>query len=105
MIFSSKNLSLDLRYTVDDTTEAGVPSVDIGLMDLQRQGHLGLGVYSEFTLSEGQAVTFILRTPPKVHSVRSSLSTPLPQQSEQAGIPLDGWFSCFPISKFYVTCQ
>lgn len=89
MVFSSGKLSLDLRYAVDDTTEAGAPAVDLGIMDLRQQGHLGLGVYSEFTLSEGQAVTFILRTPPKVNESSPGLGKPT-QQSEQAGISLEG---------------
>jgi hypothetical protein len=88
VVFSSKHLSLDLRYAVDDTTEEGAPAVDIGIMDLRQQGHLGLGVYSEFALSEGQAVTFIMRTPPKVNETSSG--KPTRQQSEQAGIPLEG---------------
>ena len=80
-MFSSKNLSLDLRYVVDDATEAATPSVDIGIMDLGHQGHLGLGVYSEFTLFEGQAVTFILRTPPKANETPTDPSRPTSRES------------------------
>lgn len=65
VVFSSKSLSLDLRYAVEDLNGGALPSVDFGVMDLRGQGHLGLSVYSEFTLIEGQAVTFILRLPPR----------------------------------------
>lgn len=33
-------------------------------LDLSHKGHQGLGAYSEFKLMEGQAITFVLRTPP-----------------------------------------
>lgn len=88
-VFSSKSLALDLRYSVEDAGGVGIPSIDFGVLDLRQQGHLGLSVYSEFVLKEGQIVTFIMRTPPKNH-VGSSLGKPTKEQSEQAGVPLDG---------------
>ncbi|KAF8316814.1 Six-hairpin glycosidase [Clavulina sp. PMI_390] len=93
-MFSSKDLSLDLRYTVDDSSESDgiqLPHVQLGLLDLTKQGHLGLGVYSEFTLKEGQSVTFILRLPPKADPKghAEQLKKPTPQQSVQSGVPLE----------------
>jgi len=49
-------------------------------MDLKAQGHLGLGVYTEFELIEGQVVTFVLRDPPPVDIRRSSSPAPGAQQ-------------------------
>ncbi|KIJ96968.1 glycoside hydrolase family 15 protein [Laccaria amethystina LaAM-08-1] len=65
-VFDSDSLSLDLRYVVESEEEHTQfkPEPDIELVDLSEKGHKGLGVQSAFTLSEGQIVTFILRTPP-----------------------------------------
>lgn len=99
VVFSSKDLSLDLRYTVEDlNTLDGInlPSVEIGILDLQQQGHLGLSVYSEFTLTEGQVVTFVLRLPPQAEGNApglrgpEKLKKPTAEQSLQSGIPLEG---------------
>lgn len=83
-------MTLDLRYAIEDLNDIGGIKVDFGLLDLRGQGHLGLSVYSEFTLQEGQAVTFVLRTPPKATSTPHRLGTPTPEQSAQSGVPLDG---------------
>ena len=65
-VFDSDSLSLDLRYVVESAEEHTQvqPKAVIELIDLSEKGHKGLGVQSAFTLSEGQIVTFILRTPP-----------------------------------------
>ncbi|KAK7448045.1 hypothetical protein VKT23_013802 [Stygiomarasmius scandens] len=64
-LFESKGLNLDLRYTTESTLEnVSAPSVSLNTLDLSAKGHLGLGVYSEMTLEEGQCVTFVLRIPP-----------------------------------------
>ncbi|KAJ7087909.1 glycoside hydrolase family 15 protein [Mycena belliarum] len=64
-VFQSAHLTLDLRY-VPESTVANVPSpaLELALLDLYEKGHLGFAVEAEFTLVEGQCVTFILRTPP-----------------------------------------
>lgn len=70
-LFSSPGaeLTLDLRYIAEasaDATSAGVPTprVQLRRLDLSARGHKGPGVFAEMDLVEGQAVTFILRTPP-----------------------------------------
>ncbi|THG94157.1 hypothetical protein EW026_g7259 [Hermanssonia centrifuga] len=65
-LFSSPDagLDLDLRYVPESNLESvPEPEIQLQLLDLTKKGHLGLSVYSEFCLTEGQAVTFILRTP------------------------------------------
>ncbi|KAK7052597.1 glycoside hydrolase family 15 protein [Favolaschia claudopus] len=71
-VFQSDALELDLRY-VPESTMANVaqPSIDLDLLDLSEKGHLGLGVQTEFTLAEGQCITFVLRTPPAANSTTS----------------------------------
>jgi hypothetical protein len=69
-VFESENLTLDLRYVVENTgapsTEGGItlPEVSLDFLDLSTKGHRGLAVQSLVELTEGQCVTFILRTPP-----------------------------------------
>ncbi|KAJ6531430.1 glycoside hydrolase family 15 protein [Mycena vulgaris] len=65
VVFQSDGLTLDLRY-VPENTMANVPcpSLELDLLDLSENGHLGLGVQADITLVEGQCVTFVLRTPP-----------------------------------------
>ena len=87
IIFASKNLTLDLRYVVDECPDRDHPTMNFGMMDLQGQGHLGPSIYGEFTLHEGQAITFVLRTPPVEDSPRVK---PTPEQAELAGVPFDG---------------
>jgi hypothetical protein len=67
VLFESENLSLDLRYVVEATESCThpPPAVDLAALDLSSKGHKGLGVQASLKLYEGQAVTFILRTPPK----------------------------------------
>ncbi|KAF8323514.1 Six-hairpin glycosidase, partial [Cantharellus anzutake] len=89
-IFISENMTLDLRFVAEGGADSGAdqfpPSIDFGFLDLRHQGHLGLSVYAEFELAEGQAVTFILRTPP----TKSNRSPQLTEdQAVQAGIPYD----------------
>jgi len=68
-LFESDNLALDLRY-VAESVYAGVgegvspPDVPLDILDLSAKGHKGPAVQSFVMLEEGQAVTFILRTPP-----------------------------------------
>jgi hypothetical protein len=67
-LFKSDELSLDLRYISDCAQNASEdvhpPEVILKLLDLSAKGHKGPGVQSTFTLTEGQRVTFVLRTPP-----------------------------------------
>ncbi|KAG5635958.1 hypothetical protein H0H81_009554 [Sphagnurus paluster] len=62
---SSSDFVIDLRYIAESTGEAAsVPVVELGTLDLTSKGHKGLAAYASLLLTEGQAVTFVLRTPP-----------------------------------------
>ena len=90
-------MALDLRYVSEGCLESGKdespPRIEFGYLDLRKQGHLGLSAYAEFDLTEGQAVTFILRTPPS-HDEEEEQQEPAPVPSKaqaiKAGIPYDG---------------
>lgn len=80
-VFDSDSLSLDLRFvgeSAEELTQVN-PVADIELIDLSEKGHKGLGVQASFTLSEGQIVTFILRTPPT-----EVIRAPMSGQDDQA---------------------
>lgn len=73
-LFESDSLALDLRYiaeVAESSLESGVspPQIVLEFLDLSKKGHKGLAVQSKLTLSEGQCVTFILRTPPTTLSI------------------------------------
>ena len=66
-VFVTPDLTLDLRYVVENTNPGGdgaLPQVGLEFLDLSIKGHKGLAVQSNIRLEEGQCVTFILRTPP-----------------------------------------
>jgi len=68
VLFECESLLLDLRYIVEttDTATCSLPVVELASLDLNSKGHLGLGATTSLSLSEGQAVTFVLRTPASV---------------------------------------
>ena len=72
-LFKSDQLSLDLRYVAECSQNASedvlAPKITLKLLDLSAKGHKGPGVQSSFTLTEGQCVTFVLRTPGEVPTV------------------------------------
>ncbi|KAF9258404.1 glycoside hydrolase family 15 protein [Marasmius fiardii PR-910] len=74
--FRSDALSLDLRWVggavLDSVSD---PEVNLELLDLSRKGHLGPGVQAKLNLTEGQVVTFILRSPPKAMGTPSATET------------------------------
>ncbi|PPR00691.1 hypothetical protein CVT24_000979 [Panaeolus cyanescens] len=61
-------MQVDLRYVTETTNNIGEgidpPEVKFEFLDLERKGHKGLAVQARLLLVEGQAVTFVLRTPP-----------------------------------------
>ncbi|KAF9476199.1 glycoside hydrolase family 15 protein [Pholiota conissans] len=66
-VFVSPDLTLDLRYIVEQTSPGsdGIPpEVALKFLDLSVRGHKGLAIQSNISLEEGQCVTFVLRTPP-----------------------------------------
>lgn len=86
------DLDLDLRYVSESSLE-NVPAPDITLkiLDLTKKGHLGRSVCSDFELVEGQAVTFILRTPPK-HAYPDA-ARPSKEKAEALGVPFESSLS------------
>ena len=83
------NLELDLRYVVESTL-AGVsePEVELKILDLKDKGHKGLSVCADLALLEGQAVTFVLRTPPSGKYPHAA-TKPNAQTAEALGVPLE----------------
>ncbi|KAK2464595.1 hypothetical protein APHAL10511_003384 [Amanita phalloides] len=62
VVFESKDLTLDLRYVLENTMDSiKPPQLDIIPYDLTAKGHLGLSVQASFVLVEGQCITFVLR--------------------------------------------
>ena len=81
-------MDLDLRFVPESSLEnVPEPAVRLELFDLMHKGHLGLSVQAEFTLVEGQAVTFVLRTPPK-HAYPDAVR-PSKEKAEQLGVPFE----------------
>ncbi|KAF9522293.1 glycoside hydrolase family 15 protein [Crepidotus variabilis] len=77
-LFESDSLALDLRY-IAEVNEASTecdhihpPEVTLEFLDLSSKGHKGLGIQSRITLTEGQCVTFVLRTPPTKMNVENA---------------------------------
>ena len=83
------NLSLDLRYVLESTL-AGVPEPELELkvLDLTGQGHKGKSVYAELDLKEGQAITFILRTPP-TRTYPDAATAPSVAKAKELGVPYE----------------
>ncbi|KAF8959160.1 glycoside hydrolase family 15 protein [Flammula alnicola] len=86
-LFESDDLSLDLRYVVENTGAGAegspaLPDVVFEFLDLSANGHKGLAVQSDIELSEGQCVTFILRTPPAQAQSQSQKETPAASDSK-----------------------
>ncbi|KAI0655453.1 glycoside hydrolase family 15 protein [Cubamyces menziesii] len=89
-LFSSPeaNLTLDLRYIAESTLDnVPEPEVQLNLLYLSDKGHKGPGVWSHLELKEGQAVTFVLRTPPDVQLPREA--HPTHETAEEMGIPYE----------------
>lgn len=82
-------LDLDLRYVLESSL-AGVPDpkVELKTLDLTDKGHKGLSVYAHLELVEGQAVTFILRTPSK-HTYPDAATRPSMARANELGVPYD----------------
>lgn len=86
-------MDLDLRYVSESSLEnVAEPEIDFRKYDLMGQGHLGLSVQSDFELVEGQAVTFILRTPLK-HAYPDAVK-PSKEKADQLGVSFEStWAS------------
>ncbi len=89
-LFTSEeaNLTLDLRYIAEASFDnIATPVVELHELDLSKKGHKGKGVYTEIVLTEGQAVTFVLRTPPNVKLPPQA--QPTHQAAQELGIPFE----------------
>uniref|UniRef100_A0A8H7XN78 Glycoside hydrolase family 15 protein n=1 Tax=Psilocybe cubensis TaxID=181762 RepID=A0A8H7XN78_PSICU len=83
-VFESDELTLDLRYVVENSMEdpdAAEPEISLEFLDLSAKGHKGLAVQSVLNLTEGQVVTFILRTPPTVTTKAITIPDEAAQQT------------------------
>ncbi|CAL1713826.1 unnamed protein product [Somion occarium] len=89
-LFSSSEakLELDLRYVLESSL-AGVPepNLELQVLDLTEKGHLGHSVFCNLELIEGQAVTFILRTPPE--RTYPHVAQPSTERAKELGIPFE----------------
>ncbi|KAG8215705.1 hypothetical protein J3R82DRAFT_7584 [Butyriboletus roseoflavus] len=86
--FSSPNLDLDLRYVAESTIDnVPAPKVNLDLLDISSQGHLGPATYCNLSLVEGQRVTFVLRIRPEQgFPVKIK---PTQAQADELGVPLE----------------
>lgn len=85
---SEAEMDLDLRYVVDSSLDnVPEPEVDLELFDLTPKGHKGPSVSSEFTLVEGQSITFVLRSPPN-HKYPDA-AKPSKERAEQLNVPFE----------------
>lgn len=101
VLFKSDELTLDLRYiaecSADNVSVASAsglrpPAVNFTKLDLSAKGHLGEGVCCDLDLVEGQAVTFVLRTPPEKSTHRAK---PTQEQADAVGIPLESKYFAY----------
>ncbi|TDL30070.1 glycoside hydrolase family 15 protein [Rickenella mellea] len=77
-LFVSDELTLDLRYISEcnaNMEHVEAPHVKLQPLDLKAEGHLGDSVCCDLDMVEGQAVTFVLRTPPKTSTSRAAKAT------------------------------
>ncbi|ESK89076.1 glycoside hydrolase family 15 protein [Moniliophthora roreri MCA 2997] len=91
-LFESNELALDLRYVTDTSLDnVSEPEISLQLLDLSAKGHKGPGVYAKLDLSEGQVVTFVLRTPPNdAREVKGSVIVPIGSSTKSR--PIDDPF-------------
>lgn len=90
VLFKSEKLNLDLRYVAENTMDdVEAPVVKLDYLDLMKKGHLGMSAFCDLDLEEGQAVTFILRTPPEQQNPAVSQMTPTSEKAETLGVPLE----------------
>ncbi|KAH9834666.1 glycoside hydrolase family 15 protein [Rhodofomes roseus] len=85
------NLALDLRYVAESLLDnVDVPAVQLGEMDLRGQGHLGVSAGAEWTMGEGQVVTWVLRIPPPREDGGGPRGAePTPEKASEMGVSLE----------------
>lgn len=99
VVFASPALTLDLRYVSEVTLapdedphgHCAPPEVKLELLDLSGKGHLGLAACAELSLLEGQAVTFVLRTPPddSCETKEEAIDASAKERAAELGVPLE----------------
>lgn len=95
-------LNLDLRYVPESSLDnVPEPKIELELLDLTKKGHLGPSVSCEFELREGQAVTFVLRTPPD-HAYPDAVK-PSEEKAERLGVGFESAFRL--VALFGVICS
>lgn len=101
VIFRSPDLELDLRYVAETTLDNVLtPQVNIDYVDLTSKGHLGPSVCCDFSLVEGQRVTFVLRICPDKRT--SPEPKPTQELADRLGVPLERRFSGYQMSELYL---
>lgn len=89
-VFKSKDLTLDLRFVAESTIESvSKPIGELKELDLSKRGHKGLAVCMDLDLNEGQAITFVLRTPPGESNIRADSIRPTEQKAKELGVSFD----------------
>ncbi|KZV77612.1 glycoside hydrolase family 15 protein [Peniophora sp. CONT] len=90
-IFKSKDLTLDLRFVAESAIDSvSNPVGELKELDLSKRGHKGLAVYMDLDLEEGQAITFVLRTPPDESTARADAAIrPTEQKAKDLGVSFD----------------
>ncbi|KAG6372094.1 Six-hairpin glycosidase-like protein [Boletus reticuloceps] len=87
-VFESPNLKVDLRYVAESTIDnVPIPEVNLDLLDLSSKGHLGPATYCNFSLEEGQRVTFVFRICPK-EGFRAPIKA-TQAHADELGVPLE----------------
>jgi len=95
VLFKSPDLELDLRYISEVTLDnVPTPEVEIDSLDLTPNGHLGPSACCDFSLIEGQRLTFVLRICP---DKKASAPEPKPTQelADRLAVPLERRFSAY----------
>lgn len=91
-LFTSPNLSLDLRYLSNSSDEAvSKPNITLKTECFAARGLLGDSVTSDFELEEGQSVTFVLREVGDwqyANAEHQKVANPDPERAQALGIPL-----------------
>jgi len=64
-LYSNRMSLANLQYVAESSASEVVPEVTLELLDLLAKGHKGLAMQSLLESTEGQSVTFVLRTPPE----------------------------------------
>lgn len=94
-LFESESLTLDLRYIAESDIEGvDAPQIELKELDLSKRGHKGKAACVDMELTEGQVVTFVLRTPPPPNGHEDKFH-PTEEKANALGVPLDSMdFRC-----------